>query len=389
INWDSSIRKQVNGTTFLKADSAFISFNPYASCSFNDHCNVREIATHELGHALGLGHTVDPTGTMFATAHFDGRCASLKQDDIDGIVYTYPVQDLGIRPLTINTDTLPIGIVRAAYNTTVFKATGGAMPYRWSIVAGAGRLPNGLQFNSGGLIGGVPLDTGTFNFIVQLDDGNGASVSKPFSINVIAPAGPYDSQFLSQSLPSTVLLNRPFNVTLSFINLGSQTWDGASGLTLRSQNPAGSTIWGTSTLSIVTTNVTPGKQLEVTFAAIAPGRFGTFDFQWQLYQESNGFFGQASANVSITITDGSNPPTISTPSTIEAFAGGPFTYQLSVTAGSAPFVWSVAGGALPGGLSLSANTGIISGTPAAAGSSTVTLQVTDAQNRSAQKSIAV
>jgi hypothetical protein len=46
-------------------------------------------------------------------------------------------------------------------------------------------------------------------------------------------------------------------------------------------------------------------------------------------------------------------------------------------------------GALPTGLVVNPNTGMISGTPAAAGSSTATLQVTDAQNRTAQKAITV
>lgn len=387
ISWDTSIRKQVNGTTFVKAVSAFISFNPYASCSFGDHCNVQEIATHELGHALGLGHSVDPIATMYGTAHFDGRCASLKPDDADGIIYMYPVQDLGSRPLVINTGTLPMGIVRTNYTTTVLNATGGARPYVWSTVAGLGRLPNGLQFNPGGLIGGYPLETGTSNFTVQLSDANGASVRKPYSITVIEPTGPYDSQFISQTVPATVLLGQQFSVNIKFLNLGSQSWDSLSGLTLRSQNPTGNTTWGGAAVPLGGIIVTPGKQLDLTFTAIAPRNFGTYNFQWQLFQDSSGFFGQMTANVSVTVTDGSSAPAISSPSTLDAVAGTPFSYQLTVSAGSAPFVWSLASGVFPSGLTMNPNTGIISGTPSATGTSTATLQVTDAQNRTAQKAI--
>lgn len=387
ISWDTSSRKQVNGTTFVKTIAGFVSFNPYASCSFGDHCNVREVATHELGHALGLGHTVETTATMYATAHFDGRCASLKPDDIDGITYMYPAVDGGIRPLMINTESFPAGIVRAAYTTTVLNGTGGARPYIWSVVAGQGRIPNGLQFNSGGLIGGVPLDTGTFAFTVQLADANGTSVRKTYSITVIEPTGPYDSQFISQTVPATVLPNQPFSVNIKFLNLGSQSWDSASGLTLRSQNPVGNITWGGATVQLGGIIITPGKLLDVTFTAVSPRNFGTYDFQWQLYQDSTGLFGQMSANVSLRVTDGSSPPAITSPSSIDAVAGAAFSYQLAVSAGSAPFTWSLASGALPPGLALSSNAGIISGTPAAAGSSTVTVQVTDAQNRSAQKAI--
>jgi hypothetical protein len=50
---------------------------------------------------------------------------------------------------------------------------------------------------------------------------------------------------------------------------------------------------------------------------------------------------------------------------------------LAATGGTAPYIWSVTSGSLPRGLSLS-STGVVSGTPSSAGSSTVTIQVTDA-----------
>src|SRR5207249_4530477 len=123
-------------------------------------------------------------------------------------------------------------------------------------------------------------------------------------------------------------------------NLGSQMWDGTSGLTLRAQNPTGNTLWGGSSMSLGSPLVTPGKQLELTFTLMAPRTFGTYNFQWQLYQDSTGYFGQTTANVSITVTDGSSPPAISIPSAIDALAGAVLNYQLTVSAGSAPFVWS-------------------------------------------------
>jgi hypothetical protein len=57
--------------------------------------HLAEIVTHELGHVLGLGHATDPAATMYATAHADGRGASLRADDIAGAQTLYPGSQTG------------------------------------------------------------------------------------------------------------------------------------------------------------------------------------------------------------------------------------------------------------------------------------------------------
>ena len=83
-----------------------------------------------------------------------------------------------------------------------------------------------------------------------------------------------------------------------------------------------------------------------------------------------------SAAESITII---NTPALSVASTAlpSPTVGQQYSATLSAAGGIAPFTWSVTSGTLPQGLSLDPATGIISGTPSAAGSSTFTVQAKD------------
>lgn len=87
----SSETRVVNGTTFRRIRVGKITFNNgWSACPGWNRCNISEVATHELGHTLGFGHTPDINATMYAAAHFDGRCASLRADDLAAVNFVYP-----------------------------------------------------------------------------------------------------------------------------------------------------------------------------------------------------------------------------------------------------------------------------------------------------------
>jgi cysteine-rich repeat protein len=88
----TTITTDVNGTTFFKQTEGNVVFADgfAAACAFNDPCNYAEVATHEIGHAIGFSHSSHPLATMWATAHFDGRCAGLHADDEAGLTFVYP-----------------------------------------------------------------------------------------------------------------------------------------------------------------------------------------------------------------------------------------------------------------------------------------------------------
>lgn len=60
-------------------------------------------------------------------------------------------------------------------------------------------------------------------------------------------------------------------------------------------------------------------------------------------------------------------------------AGTAYSATLSATGGVPPYTWSIIGGTLPGGLTLNAATGAITGTPTTSASGAITFQVADAE----------
>ncbi len=69
--------------------------------------------------------------------------------------------------------------------------------------------------------------------------------------------------------------------------------------------------------------------------------------------------------------------------------GVAYSRPLSVTGGTAPFVWSVSAGTMPPGLSLAPSSGMLGGTPTTAGSFTFTVRVVDSSNQSATRAVSI
>jgi len=70
-------------------------------------------------------------------------------------------------PLVITTTTLPEATQGNPYSFK-FSATGGIPPYAWLITSGT--IPGGMSFGSDGTLSGTPLNSGSFNFTVQVTD---------------------------------------------------------------------------------------------------------------------------------------------------------------------------------------------------------------------------
>ena len=73
-----------------------------------------------------------------------------------------------------------------------------------------------------------------------------------------------------------------------------------------------------------------------------------------------------------------SPLEITTVSLPDAVVGDAYSATLEATGGTTPYTWAITTGSLPGGLSLDANTGIISGTPSVEGTWNFTAEMMDA-----------
>ena len=88
-----------------------------------------------------------------------------------------------VLPLAITTTSpLPGGTVTVPYSVT-FAATGGTLPYSWSVISGT--LPAGLTLDAGsGVLSGTPTTAATSTFTVQVSDGASGVVSSAFSVTI-------------------------------------------------------------------------------------------------------------------------------------------------------------------------------------------------------------
>ena len=84
-------------------------------------------------------------------------------------------------------------------------------------------------------------------------------------------------------------------------------------------------------------------------------------------------------------------PQLANPAAPAGQVGVSYSDQLAVQAGTgtAPFGWSIVSGALPGGVTLNPSTGLISGTPSAAGTFAFAVRVADGQLQTADQNLTI
>ncbi|WP_157892252.1 MULTISPECIES: DUF7927 domain-containing protein [Frankia] len=139
------------------------------------------------------------------------------------------------------------------------------------------------------------------------------------------------------------------------------------------------------TWSISTGSLPPGLSLNAATGLLSgtPTTAGSYPFTVRVADAS----GQA-ATQSLTISIAS-APTLPFPPPPAGEVGVGYSNQLTVSGGTSPFVWSVSAGSLPPGVTLNSSTGLLSGTPTAAGTASFTVRVVDAFGQAVTKSVSL
>jgi hypothetical protein len=79
----------INGKEFYAATRLYVIFNSDFECYLGNPDNLAEVATHELGHGIGFGHSTEPDALMRSYA-YGNRGPRLGDDDVDAVHCTYP-----------------------------------------------------------------------------------------------------------------------------------------------------------------------------------------------------------------------------------------------------------------------------------------------------------
>jgi hypothetical protein len=374
---------------------------------------------------------VSGTPTVAGTANLVVRAT----DSSNPIETTSGPVSLTITPATLSlaTTSLPNGVVGTPYSSTI-GVLGGTAPYACTITSGV--LPAGLALSANCLVSGTPTVAGTANLIVNATDSSSptGTVSGPVSLT-ITPAplrfslfslpngtvgtpyssvipvtggtAPYSCVIDAGVLPSGLALST--NCLVVGVPLVAVTVS----LTVRvtdTSNPAG-TVTGVVGLTILPTPLTltltslPNGIVGTPYLATVGVLGGTAPYTCSI---TTGLLPAGltlspscvvsgtptvagTSSVTVKATDSGNPvQTVSGPETItitplvptlvitsppSATVNVAYTGAIGVTGGTGPYTCTVLTGTLPAGLSRT--NCVISGTPTVAGTSNLTVSVTD------------
>ena len=353
--------------------------------------------------------------------------------------------------LTITTASLPNGQTGVPYSA-VLAASGGTTPYTWALTSG--RLPAGLTLNAQtGQIGGTPAagtstllrftatdsttptpQTATVTLTLTITSGTltittaslpNGQVGAPYSAVLTAAGGttPYAWALTSRTLPAGLTLNAQTGqisgTPAASVTNAPLTFEVTDSTTPTPQTATVSlTLTVTSGRLTITTASLPNGQIGVPYSAVLTASGGTTPYTWALTSGTlpagltlNAQTGQISgtpaasvtntplafkvtdstaptaqtATANLTLTIASGTLTITTASLPSGEISVPYSALLTAAGGTTPYKWALTSGTLPAGLTLNAQTGQISGTPAASVTNTpLAFKVTDSTTPTAQ-----
>jgi hypothetical protein len=388
--------------------------------------------------SLPTGLTLAPDGTVSGTPASPGTSAfTARVTDEGGRTDSRTLTLTVYAPPTVTTASLFDGYVGEPYSANL-TATGGQQPYAWSLESGP--LPQGLSLTpSSGALSGTPGAAATASLTVRVTDGGGRTSTRTLSLAV------YRTPVLSgPALQLDGHVGQPFSATYSatdgkppyafstpgplpaWLSLsgggqlsGTPPSTGATSGQVIVSDANGRTASRAFTLTayplpVITSLVLPEARLGEAYSTSLQSSGGKAPVSWSLPSGAlpSGLSLSTAGRISGTPADGTStftarvtdstgrfeertltlpvyiPPRVTTASLPEGVVGQPYSATLTAANGRAPLLWSH-GGSLPAGLVLSSTTGVLSGTPTAPGTMSVTLFVLDAEGREDSRTLSL
>ncbi len=237
--------------------------------------------------------------------------------------------------LTItSTSPLPDGELDRDYAFS-FSAAGGTAPYSF---AADGSLPAGLTLDANGRLRGRPSSPGGLPFGVRVTDSAGATARATFAFFVPMPAGSVETPYSLRMLPPS-----------GNFGAGCQLASGA---------------------------IPAGVQLASVACSLssAPSAAGPFEFAVR--------FNGGNQSVEVRQAGVIQPALRLSPGSLSAgIAGVAYSARFTGDGALSPYTFRVTSGDLPAGLALDQATGLLSGTPSAAGTFRFSVTITDSNAR--------
>lgn len=255
--------------------------------------------------------------------------------------------------VTLSNQSPPMGAIGQPYSYQ-FKALGNPAP-QFSVVNGA--LPTGLSIDpSSGIVSGSPSALGDFTFDIVADN-TVTSDTTTVTITVAAAEAPV---FVNAAPPSAIN-GQMYSYTFTVAG-----------------NPM-------STFSVPTGALPTGLTLNTTTGVISgtPTANGTFTIS-----ATNGVGSATTQSITIVVNPLAAPVFVGSITPPPAVAGSAYSYTFVATGVPTP-TYTVGTGTLPTGLSLNATTGVLSGTPTAGGTFTITATNSQGSDTTPSMTIAV
>jgi len=206
-------------------DGGFKFYTGTSGCTGSPSAYIEDVATHELGHALGLGHSSANDATMYSTYMMCTQTKrTLASDDIAGAKALYPATSVPANTAPTVVITSPANGATFVQGSTISLAATATDTQDGNISSRVQWTDNGVAVGSGGLLSKVLSLVGVHTFVAKVTDNNGAQGSSQVSITITLLQQPSGSTGTAGTLIAEKRVNSTYDVWRTYLY-----WSGVQG----------------------------------------------------------------------------------------------------------------------------------------------------------------